>query len=314
MASIGVDEGMILPHDADLSWMEFSKKQEAKMPKRAPSKAWYLASQTTYLAGSTLINVVCLTLATSVWAQQNAPAPDFSSNEVGWVATGDLVGAPGSPPLVSNDPLHPYVPNGTGKQPTYRIADLGNPNLKPWVKELMKRDNDEVLAGKIGFTPRSSCMPAGVPGFLTYPVRPVYFLQTSKQVLIIYSGDAQVRHVYLGVPHSGNLKPSWYGESVGNYEGDTLVVDTIGMNDKTFVDNYRTPHTEKLHVVERWKLIDDGKMMEVNIWVEDPDSFYTPWSAIKRYRRIQEPMFEEVCAENNALFNYHTPVADKSDF
>jgi hypothetical protein len=93
------------------------------------------------------------------------------------------------------------------------------------------------------------------------------------------------------------------------------VVDTIGMNDKTFVDNYRTPHTEKLHVVERWKLIDDGKMMEVNIWVEDPDSFYTPWSAIKRYRRIQEPMFEEVCAENNAaLFNYHTPVAHKSDF
>ena len=285
------------------------------MPKRALSQAQHLARQATCFASGALINAVCLTLTTSVWAQQSVPAPDFSSNQVGWVATGDLIGVPGSPPLVSNDPLHPYVPNGGGKQPTYRIADLSNPNLKPWVKELMKRDNDEVLAGKIGFTPRSSCMPAGVPGFLTYPVRPVYFLQTPKQVLIIYSGDAQVRRVYLGVSHSENLKPSWYGESVGNYEGDTLVVDTIGMNDKTFVDNYRTPHTDKLHVVERWKLIDDGKTMEVNIRVEDPVSFYAPWSAIKRYRRVQEPMFEEVCAENNtALFNYHTPFADKPDF
>jgi hypothetical protein len=57
-----------------------------------------------------------------------------------------------------------------------------------------------------------------------------------------------------------NPKPSWYGESVGHYEGDTLVVDTIALNDKTFVDNYRTPHTDKLHVMERWKLTDGGKV------------------------------------------------------
>jgi hypothetical protein len=61
------------------------------------------------------------------------------------------------PGIVCVDPAHPYVPNGTGAQPTYRIADLTNPNLKPWVKERMKKDNDEVLAGKIAFTPRSSC-------------------------------------------------------------------------------------------------------------------------------------------------------------
>jgi hypothetical protein len=272
----------------------------------------YASFKASPVAGGISICVVCLALTASA-AQQNVP--DFSSNQVGWVATGDLIGVPGGPPLVRNDPLHPYIPNGTGKQPTYRMADLKNPNLKPWAKDRMKKDNDEVLAGKIGFTPRSSCMPAGVPGFLTYPVRPVYFLQTAKQVLIIYSGDAQVRHVYLDVPHSENLKPSWYGESVGHYEGDTLVVDTIGMNDRTVIDNYRTPHTEKLHVVERWKLIDDGRMMEVNIWVEDPDTFYMPWSAIKRYRRVQEPMFEEVCAENNTpLFDYHIPVSAKPDF
>src|SRR5712671_5626437 len=82
-----------------------------------------------------------------------------------------------------------------GWQPTYRMGDLSNPNLKPWVKEWMKKDNDEVLAGKIGYTARSSCAAAGVPGFLTYPVRPVYFIQTPKQVAMIYSGDAQVRRI-----------------------------------------------------------------------------------------------------------------------
>jgi hypothetical protein len=68
-------------------------------------------------------------------------------------------------PPVASDSAHPYVPNGNSAQPTYRIADIGNPNLKPWVKEAMKKDNDEVLAGKITF---SSCVPAGVPAFMAY--------------------------------------------------------------------------------------------------------------------------------------------------
>jgi hypothetical protein len=119
---------------------------------------------------------------------------------------------------------------------------------KPWVKEWMKKDNEEVLAGKIAFTPRASCMPTGVPAFMNIGgLQPVFFIQTPKQVWIIFSGDQQVRRVYLDVPHSANPKPSWYGESVGHYDGDTLVIDTIGMNDKTFVDYYRTPHTTKLH-------------------------------------------------------------------
>ena len=273
------------------------------------------SSREKFLAGGVLTALVCALPSAQATAQQSTSQPDFSSNQVGWVAMGDLIGVPGAPPLISNDPAHPYVPNNTGRQPTYRIADLSNPNLKPWVKERMKKDNEEVLAGKIGFTARSSCMPAGVPGFLTYPVRPVYIVQTPKQALIIYSGDQQVRRVYMDAPHSENPKPSWYGESVGHYEGDTLVVDTIGMNDKTFVDNYRTPHTEKLHVTERWKLIDGGKKLEVNVRVEDPDAFNEPWSAILRYDRVQQPMMEEICAENNQhLFDYHIPVANKPDF
>jgi hypothetical protein len=217
---------------------------------------------------------------------------------------------------VANDPAHPFVPNGGGGQPTYRIADLSNPNLKPWVKERMKKDNDEVLAGKIAFTARSSCLPAGVPYFMGYGgANPLYFVQMPKQVWLIFSGDQQVRRVYLDVPHSADPKPSWYGESVGHYEGDTLVIDTVGQNTRTVLDPYRTPHTDKLHVVERWRMIDGGQAMEAVFTVDDSDTFNEPWSGSRRYRRVNQPYTEEVCAENNQLlFDYHIPKAGRPDF
>ena len=180
----------------------------------------------------------------------------------------------------------------------------------------MKRENERVLAGGIGFTPRSSCKAAGVPAFMLFPVvEPMYFVQAPKQVLMVFSGDAQIRRIHLDVPHSEAPKPSWYGELVGHYEGDTLVVDTIGLNDKTYVDNFYTPHSEKLHVVERWKLLADGRL-EVMITVDDPDTFNAPWTAAYHFRRVQRVEgYEEVCAENNTMmFDYHIPVADKPDF
>jgi len=252
-----------------------------------------------------------------VSAESNAPWPDFSANDAAWVSsTRDYLPVPGEPGPTHGDPAHPYVPNNVGAQPSFRIADLTNPNIKPWAKEIMRRANERVLAGGIGYAARASCMPAGVPDFVMYAVfESIHFLQTPKQVTIIFSGDAQVRRVYLDVPHSQNPKPSWYGESVGHYEGDTLVIDTIGMNDRTFVDNYNTPHTEKLHVVERWRMTDGGQTMEVKFTVEDPDTFYAPWTAIHRFRRVERPMHEEACAENNTpLFDYHTPTAEKADF
>jgi len=270
------------------------------------------------LAGGILASLIWVMPSAPAVAAQRAAPPDFSSNQAGWISIGgDLIEVPGARvSIVRTDPAHPYVPNGTGVQPTYRIADLSNPNLKPWVKERMQKDNDEVRAGKIAFTPRSSCRPAGVPGFMSYGrFTPVVFVQSPKEVVIIFESNQEVRRVYLDVPHSENPRPSWYGESVGHYEGDTLVIDTIGMNDRTFLDNYRTPHTEKLHVVERWRMVDDGKVLEVNFTVEDPDAFYEPWSATQRYRRVQQPLREEICAENNQhLFDYRIPIANKPDF
>jgi hypothetical protein len=147
----------------------------------------------------------------------------------------------------------------------------------------------------------------------------LFFVQTPKEVWILQEADHRVRRIYLDQPHSANPKPSWYGESVGRYEGgDTLVVDTIGMNDKSFVDSYRTPHTTALHVVERFKLVDGGKALEVNFTVDDPGAFNSPWSAAKRWLRKRANLVEEACAENNAnYFNYAVepmPQADKPDF
>jgi hypothetical protein len=251
-------------------------------------------------------------------AQQKTTPPIFSwESTVGWIGVGDFRPVPGRVPPLTNDPKYPFVPNGQGRQPTYRIADLTNPNLKPWVKEIMKKDNDEVLAGKVAFTPSQSCMPSGVPGFLALGgnQNPVWFLQTPKQVTIMRDADAQVRRVYLDAPHSSNPKPTWYGESVGRYEGDTLVVDTIGLSTKSYVDPYRTPHTEKLHVVERWRTVNDRQAMEVTFTVDDPDTYYEPWSGMRRYRRVAQQYGEDICAENNQhLFDYKIPVASAPDF
>ena len=256
-------------------------------------------------------------------AQERAAPPDFSSNLAGWVGLNGggpyFEADPGRQPgPVVSDPDYPFVPNGVGLQPTFRIADLSNPNLMPWAKELMKRDIDEVLSGKkSAFTAQSSCVPGGVPGFMAYGGgNPIVFLQTPKEVLLYFTGDQQIRHVYMDVPHSANPKPSWYGESVGHYEGDTLVIDTIGLNNKTTADIYRTPHTEQMHVVERWRIVEGGQMMESVFTVDDPGTFYRPWTAMRRYRRIQQEPIENICAENNSvnIFDYHVPTAEKPDF
>ena len=264
-----------------------------------------------------VLALACAALHAGVGAQGGAAVPDFSSNQVAWIATGnDFIPPVEGPKPVTFDPAYPYVPNNARRQPTFRIADLSNPNVLPWAKAQMKTSNEAVLAGKIAYTPRSSCRPAGVPAFMLFIVEPIFFVQSPHEVLIIYSGDQQVRRIDLDVPHSANPKPSWYGESIGRYENGALVIDTVAFNDKTFVDNYRTPHTDKLHVVEHWKLTDGGKMLEAQFTVEDPGTFVAPWSGLQRYRRVQETMGEQVCAENNtgAVFDYHIPFADKPDF
>jgi hypothetical protein len=306
---------------------EIAREQRWRRPSADGNPIFRIVSRmrehtmTTHTAGRSLLAVGALTgLA---WAAAGVPAaaqqetPNFSSRDISWLSTStDLIPVPGGPRPTTSDSSHPYVPNGTGAQPTFRVADLTNPNIKPWAKEVMKRENEKVLAGTMMITARSSCMPAGVPGFFFWArFEPNHFVQTPTEVTMIFSGDAQVRHVYLNVPHSEHPKPSWYGESVGHYEGDTLVIDTVGFNARTDIDGFRTPHTDKLHTIERWRLTNNGQVLEGTFTIDDPETFNQPWSAIQRLRRVERPMHEEACAENNTpLFDYHMPVALKPDF
>jgi len=258
--------------------------------------------------------IACLSgTAAAQQAPQAGVPPDFSPNaQTAWVGIGigALLPVQGSPKPVSQDPAYPYIPNGTpGKQPTQRISDISNPNLKQWAKDIM-------LKGKFAFTSRSSCIAAGVPGFDLILGGALSILQSPGEVTMIFSGNNEVRHIKLNATHSSNPKSSWYGESIGHYEGDTLVVDTIGLNDKTFIDNYRTPHTDKLHVTERWRLIENGAKIEILLAIDDPGTFNEPWQALRQYDRVKRDYSEDICSENNSnhFIDYGTPEAKRPDF
>jgi hypothetical protein len=269
------------------------------------------------VAVGSLAAFLCLDIVL-VKAQQGSPM--FSGSDVGWVSVGgEWTPLPGSPPPVKQDPAYTYVPNNVGGQPTFRMADINNPNLTQFAKDALKKANEDVLAGKPMWSRSARCWATGVPAFLLTPVQPMFFIQTPRQVTIIAQHDSDVRRIYLDVPHSESPKPSWYGESVGHYEGDTLVVDTVGLNDKTFVDNFRTPHSEKLHVVERYRLTDGGKFLDTEILMDDPEVFLKPLHVTKRSRRVVANWSEWRCIDgemNNPFANGADPlpIAQQADF
>ena len=251
--------------------------------------------------------------------------PDLASSTFAWQAVAaDWLDAPaGLRGPIKPDPDHPFHGNLDGPgQVTLRIGNYKDPILKPWAAAQMRASNEEALSGKRGvpFAAQARCYPGGVPGQLLFPAEPFYFIQTPKQVWMIWQRDHMVRRVFLTGKHSDNVKPSWFGESIGHYEnGDTLVIDTIGLSTKnSYIDNFRTPHTEKLHVVERLKISPDGKTLEALVRVEDPDTFNEPLSMTMRWRKVANPLLETVCAEDNVdYFNqnlFPLPEADRPDF
>jgi hypothetical protein len=245
---------------------------------------------------------------------------------------------------MKNDPAYPFVNNSVvdnpenaavralgdstylilnGNQPTVRIANSKDPILKPWAAAAVQATNDEILKGKrqVPFVAQSRCWPGGVPGQLIYPFEPLYFIQTPNEVWMIWQRDHMVRRVFLTDKHSPNLKPSWFGESIGHYvNGNTLVVDTTGLsaNKLSYIDNFRTPHTEKEHVVERFTISPDGDTLSAIATVEDPDAYNAPITMMRQWFKVHAVMLETVCAENNGdHFNQNLhpiPEADKPDF
>ena len=269
-----------------------------------------------------LAGVAAWTAASPASAEQ---IPQFSAEGLGWIGVGGFLDPPpgtGHGPI-KQDPAHPFHGNLDGPgQVTHALGNTKDPVLKPWAAAQMLASNEEVLSGQRGlpFTAQSRCWPGGIPGQLLYPIEPMYFIQTPKEVWMIWQRDHMVRRIYLTDQHSESVTPSWFGESIGHYEnGDTLVVDTIGLSTKnSFIDNYRTPHSEKEHVVERYKVSADGNMLEAMVTVEDPDAFNEPLHLIQRWRKVENPLLETACPENNEDYFrqnlFPIPEADKPDF
>jgi hypothetical protein len=284
------------------------------------------------IVGGMFLGLLTAAFMPAAFAQ--APAkdsiPNFASKDFGWQQNEEDWQDPppgsGHGPIREN-PAYPFVNNADGnrthRQVTVRITNSKDPILKPWAAAQIEATNQEVLSGKreIPFTAQSRCWPGGVPGQLLYPFEPFYAIQTPKEVWMIWQRDHMVRRIFLTAKHSPNVKPSWFGESIGHYEnGDTLVVDTIGLSTQknSYIDNFRTPHSENLHVVERFTISPDGKSLTAVVNVEDPDTFNAPITLSKRWFKVDLPMIEVVCSENNddhfQQNLFPIPQADKPDF
>jgi hypothetical protein len=210
------------------------------------------------------------------------------------------------------------------------VGDWKNPILKPGAAEIVRKNGLLARAG-IGYPdPSNQCRPYQPP--FTYAMQlAMEMLQKKDSITIVYNQDDQVRHIRLNSAHPKDVKPTPMGDSVGHYEGDTLVVDTIAIQPTPFnmVDRWGSPVTPSLHVVERYRLIDgeaaksaqerhekaDGRVggaagvmpvdpdiskkgLQVEVTVEDPNVFTTAWSGYATFRPIRSPWAEQVCAEN----------------
>jgi hypothetical protein len=135
------------------------------------------------------------------------------------------------------------------------VGDYTNPILQPWAAEVVKKYGEISLRGITYSNPANQCWPEPVPFIFKH--FGMQMLQQPHQITMIYSEDNEVRRVRMNQPHPAELTPSWHGDSVGHYEGDTLVIDTVGQRTNrpfAMLDLYGTPYTEKLHVVERYRL------------------------------------------------------------
>lgn len=225
-----------------------------------------------------------------------------------------------------------------------RVGDYRNPVLNAFAAGVVRQHGEISLRGETYPNPMNQCRPQPTPFVLTQLEMEV--LQGRDEVTILYMIDHQVRHIRLNAAHPAHVVPSWSGDSVGHYEGDTLVVDTVAQKVGPFsmVDQYGTPFTKSLHVVERYRLIDGrsaieaerrnekehGSAMgrfadfdntdqglEIGFTVEDAGAFSKPWSAKVTFLRGRA-WLEYICAESP--FDYATgrnpqlPKADIPDF
>jgi len=225
------------------------------------------------------------------------------------------------------------------------VGDYKSPILQPWAAAVIKRFGEMSLAGITFPNASNQCWPFPMP--FIYKQAQMLMIQQPDRITIVYSGGYEVRRVRLNESHPSPLTPSWYGDSVGHYEGDTLVIDTVGVKtDRPYamIDLFGTPYTDKLHVVERYRLRDydevkdaldrnkkenwlfngdvfsrhRGKFLQAHLTIEDEGVFTTPWTATLTYVPGGDQISEGVCAENRHEYynnkDADVPRAEKPDF
>jgi hypothetical protein len=275
------------------------------------------------------------------WFEPPASGPGPVTNKSRWPQqTGD--GISGSLAL-------PPLPPGVEGVSDYDqlVGDYTNPILQPWAAEVVRKFGEMSIAGITYGNPSNQCWPMPMP--FIYKQFLVQIIQQPESVLLIYTAPStDVRRVRLNDRHPVSLTPSWYGDSVGHYEGDTLVIDTVGVKtDRPYamIDLFGTPYTKSLHIVERYRLrgYDDvkdaiarnkkenwlfngdifshhqGKFLQLHVTIEDEGAFTTPWTATLTYVPGPDVMSESVCAENLHQYYYdqsdtNAPRAEKPDF
>ncbi len=228
-------------------------------------------------------------------------------------------------------------------------GDYNNPILKPAARDIVHRRSDAAMKGDIIADPSNQCAPYQPP-FVFGMQLGLEMFQKQDEITFVYNQDQQVRHVRLGGAHPAHVTPSWMGDSIAHYEGDTLVIDTIGVKPGRIdvMDRFGTPFSDGLHVVERYRLIGaneakqaqdsfekvSGRVggprgavpidpnyptgLQLRLTIEDPAYLKAPLDAQVTYRRAAGPLSEQVCAEN-AYEYYHgkateIPTALHPDF
>jgi hypothetical protein len=205
------------------------------------------------------------------------------------------------------------LPGATPDKPVYLVIERkprsltqtadGEPiPFQPWTKAEFDRINKEHEAGHepIGYDPYVSCLPPGV-SMSGSPPFPIQFIQRPEIIAIAAETHSLFRFVHMNVDHPKNVKPSWMGHSVGRWDDATLVVDTVGQNDKTLLSRIGIRHSDSMRMIERISLSEDGRVLTNEITVDDPVAYTKPWRIVRRYFRLAEgtELMESVCAQNN---------------
>lgn len=188
-----------------------------------------------------------------------------------------------------------------GYERSIRTVDGKMPPLRPEAKKVYEQN----LVARKQLKPREDltrCVPPGTPRVLWAPF-PIQIVQTARKVFWLHEYQHLIRHVYLDekLPKLEDMDPSFMGESVGHWDGDTLVIETMGFNAKTFLDRDGMPHSDQMRVTERVRLIDGGKRLEDRVTIDDPKTFTAPWTARVVFER--KPGVE-LSAEYHCVLKY----------